>query len=89
TVSRRKPDVDLEDYEGYRFGVSRKHALFALLDQQLSLQDSGSANGTFLNGVRLPAHQAHKVHDGDVIQLGHMTIRIYFAGSEEDIADSE
>lgn len=77
-VSRRGPDVDLEDFEGYRLGVSRKHALIALQNTELALQDYGSANGTYLNGVRLPAHQAHKLHDGDVIQLGHLTIRIYF-----------
>lgn len=79
-VSRRKPDVDLEDFEGYRLGVSRKHALISLRNTELTLQDYGSANGTYLNGVRLPAHQAHKLHDGDVIQLGHLTLRIYFLG---------
>ncbi|MEM6284282.1 MAG: FHA domain-containing protein [Chloroflexota bacterium] len=82
-VSRRKPDVDLEDHEGYRHGVSRKHAMFTLMNQQLSLQDYGSANGTYLNGIRLPAHQAHKVHNGDVMRLGHMAIRIYFVSDDK------
>ena len=27
-VSGRKPEIDMEDYEGYRLGVSRKHAGF-------------------------------------------------------------
>lgn len=77
-VSRRKPDVDLEDFEGYRLGVSRKHAMIALRENILTLQDYGSANGTYLNGVRLPAHQSHKLHDGDVVRLGHLTMRVYF-----------
>jgi hypothetical protein len=77
-VSRRKPDIDLEDFDGYRMGVSRKHAVFSYRSGELALQDYGSANGTFLNGVRLPAHQAHKVHDGDAIRLGHLLMRVYF-----------
>lgn len=77
-VTHRKPDVDLEDHEGYRLGVSRKHAVFALKNSELTLQDYGSANGTYLNGVRLPAHQAHKVHDGDVVRLGRLEMRVFF-----------
>jgi hypothetical protein len=77
-VSRRKPDIDLEDYDGYRLGVSRKHAVVTLKDTELTLQDYGSANGTYLNGVRLPAHQAHKIHDGDVVRLGRLELRVFF-----------
>jgi hypothetical protein len=77
-VSKRRPEIDMEDFAGYRLGVSRKHALIALKDDELTLQDYGSANGTYLNGVRLPAHQAHKLHDGDVIQLGQLSVRVYF-----------
>jgi pSer/pThr/pTyr-binding forkhead associated (FHA) protein len=76
--SRQHPDIDMEDFEGYRMGVSRKHALLTLKGNELSLQDYGSANGTFLNGVRLPAHRAHKIHDGDEVRLGHLSLRIYF-----------
>lgn len=76
--ARIRPEVDLEDYNGYKNGVSRKHALIALRDHELTLQDQGSANGTFLNGVRLPPHRAHKLHDGDEIRLGRLRMRVYF-----------
>lgn len=77
-VSRQRPDIDLEDYKGYRMGVSRKHALISIKGHDLTLQDYGSANGTYLNGVRLPAHRAHKLHDGDEIRLGHLRMRLFF-----------
>jgi len=77
-TARQRPDIDMEDYEGYRLGVSRKHASFSADADELTLQDYGSANGTFLNGVRLPSHQPHKIHDGDVIRFGHLTARVYF-----------
>lgn len=84
------PDVDLEDYEGYRLGVSRKHAQL-LLDQaneELTIQDIGSANGTFLNGVRLPAHRPHKIQDGDEVRLGNLTLRLYFLSEAKPDDDS-
>jgi predicted component of type VI protein secretion system len=80
SLSNHTPDIDMEDHEGYRLGVSRKHAQFLLdeANEELSLQDIGSANGTFLNGVRLPAHRPHKVQDGDEVRLGNLTLRVYF-----------
>jgi pSer/pThr/pTyr-binding forkhead associated (FHA) protein len=58
--------------------VSRKHALLSFANAELVLQDYGSANGTYLNGVRLPAHRSHKISDGDEIRLGHLSMRVYF-----------
>jgi len=80
TLSNHAPDVDMEDYEGYRLGVSRKHAQLLLdeANEELTIQDIGSANGTFLNGVRLPAHRPHKIQDGDEVRLGNLTLRLYF-----------
>lgn len=77
-TSRVIPDIDLEDYNGYRMGVSRKHAMISLRNKELTVQDYGSANGTYLNGVKLPAHRSHKLHDGDEIRLGNLTMRVYF-----------
>jgi hypothetical protein len=77
-LSKHNPDIDFEDFEGYRLGVSRKHARLALEGSEVTLQDFGSANGTYLNGVRIPAHRPHKIHDGDEIRLGHLAMRIYF-----------
>jgi hypothetical protein len=77
-VSQHMPDIDMEDYEGYRLGVSRKHAQLILEVGELNLQDFGSANGTYINGVRLPAHRPHKLHDGDEVRLGNLTLRVYF-----------
>jgi hypothetical protein len=44
--------------------VSRRHAMLRVLDGALWIEDLGSMNGTFLNGVRLAAHQAVRVPDG-------------------------
>jgi serine phosphatase RsbU (regulator of sigma subunit) len=53
--------------------LSRHHARIFRQDDHYQVEDSGSRNGTFLNGVRLrnPASLKH----GDVIQLGEVMIR--------------
>jgi ribosomal protein L32 len=77
-VTGSLPDVDLTAYAGYRMGVSRKHAVIRLQNKQLDLRDLGSSNGTFVNGVRLTAHQPHALRDGDEIALGKMVLKVFF-----------
>jgi hypothetical protein len=48
--------------------VSREHAVVWSSAGQVWLRDAGSANGTFLNGLRLST--ARPLHDGDRIGLG-------------------
>jgi pSer/pThr/pTyr-binding forkhead associated (FHA) protein len=73
------PDVDLTPFAGYRMGVSRRHAAIRFGDEHvLNLWDLGSSNGTYLNGERLNAHRPYRLHDGDELRLGQMTIRIRF-----------
>jgi len=56
-------DVVLSDPQ-----VSRRHASLTWDGRQFIIQDLGSANGTFVNGVRLTGPQA--LQPGDVIGLG-------------------
>ncbi|HME89800.1 MAG TPA: GGDEF domain-containing protein [Myxococcaceae bacterium] len=53
-------------------GISRKHAKVSLgNDNQFQVEDLGSTNGTFLNGVRI---EAAALQDGDKIQIGSNTV---------------
>jgi pSer/pThr/pTyr-binding forkhead associated (FHA) protein len=55
-------------------GVSRLHALLvAGPDGTWSVVDTGSENGTLVNGNTIPANQAVALHDGDRIHLGAWT----------------
>lgn len=57
--------------------VSRHHATFEQLAGTFLLRDLGSANGTFLNGLRLSGTSAIALRDGDVIEIG--SFRLCFA----------
>src|SRR5262249_21476150 len=53
-------------------GISRKHAKVSLgSDNQFQVEDLGSTNGTFLNGVRI---EAAALQDRDKIQIGSNTV---------------
>jgi sigma-B regulation protein RsbU (phosphoserine phosphatase) len=54
--------------------LSRRHLRIARDGENLSVEDLGSRNGTFLNGERLLAPQA--LQDGDRITLGACTLTV-------------
>ena len=54
-------------------GVSRRHALVALDDDNLVLEDMGSKNGTLANGVRI---QRTRLRAGDELRVGPVTLRV-------------
>ncbi|MBX2796091.1 MAG: FHA domain-containing protein [Myxococcales bacterium] len=55
-------------------GVSRYHARLLFDNGSLWLQDAGSRNGVFVNGVRVTGHKALKV--GDAITIADHTFEL-------------
>lgn len=76
--SGQRPDIDLVPYGAYHRGVSRHHAALELAGKRLLLRDLSSANGTFLNGVRLDPHETHQIRDGDRLRMANLTVDVYF-----------
>ncbi|HXG20670.1 MAG TPA: FHA domain-containing protein [Methylomirabilota bacterium] len=68
------PEVDLE-MDDPEARISRKHALIRVGDQ-ISIEDIGSLNGTFVNrGRRLEPGSPVTLHDGDEIIIGKTFLR--------------
>jgi FHA domain-containing protein len=67
-IGRDGADVVLESGK-----VSKVHAVFSIGGGLPSLFDSGSKNGTWINGTRLPAGQAAPVDVGDTIQFASVS----------------
>ena len=71
TIGRRQGlDVQLEDPS-----VSRMHALVQAQNGRYSIIDKGSANGTFLNGLRLAAEQPAQIQNGAVADIGDFKLQ--------------
>ena len=69
TVLGRSDDVDLRLNDD---GVSRHHAAVRMDGDRAVLTDLDSANGTFINGVRISSPRV--LSDGDKISMGGATI---------------
>jgi DNA-binding winged helix-turn-helix (wHTH) protein len=54
--------------------VSRRHARLVLEDESGMLEDLGSKNGTWVNGVQVTAMTP--IHDGDEIRFGSVNARL-------------
>ncbi len=54
--------------------VSRTHAVIKIENQQLTIRDLGSSNGTRVGGVRLQPEEPRKLRVGDAIQVGSVTL---------------
>ncbi len=63
------PDVEIELDDA----VSRRHAEVINRDGSYFLADTGSTNGTLLNGEKLPPHEERPLAYGDRIRVGDRT----------------
>jgi hypothetical protein len=57
--------------------VSKVHAYFSFSGGLLSLADSGSKNGTTLNGVRLTPNEVAPVDLGDTVEFGPVSATVW------------
>ncbi len=64
-------------------GVSRYHARLLFENGSLWLQDAGSRNGVFVNGVRVTGHKALKV--GDSMTIAQHTFELRWLDEEASV----
>ncbi len=69
------PDLDLGVDGGLDAGVSRRHARIIAHESSYLVEDLASANGTFLNGVRLQIQRPVPLNSGDELRLGTLVTR--------------
>ena len=70
------PDIDLTSYRAYEKGVSRLHATIQVGDQQVTVMDLNSVNGTRINGLKIAPQEPHPISHGDILTLGKMKIQL-------------
>ena len=57
--------------------VSKVHAALRMdLQHNLMVADTGSTNGTHINGVRIPYGEARLIEEGDVVAFGDVEVRL-------------
>jgi hypothetical protein len=66
------------------FAISRTHALVELKREGYVITDTGSANGTFVNGVRV-GREGSLLHDGDQVRFARYEFSFLSAGALFDL----
>jgi phage tail-like protein len=69
--------------------ISRHHARFDCTDIQCAIVDLNSANGTFLNGVKIPPQVPIPVESNALIKIGPVEINLEAVKQEERIEPIE
>lgn len=70
------PDIDLTPYQAYESGVSRLHATIKIEKMKIIVIDLGSANGTRVNGKKIPPHTPQPLENGDILTLGKFKLQV-------------
>ncbi|HSJ59359.1 MAG TPA: FHA domain-containing serine/threonine-protein kinase [Anaerolineae bacterium] len=65
--------------------ASRRHAQVRLVGERFYIDDLGSSNGTFVNGLGIPMAQPAQLRDRDEIRMGNTTMLFIQAASPEDL----
>lgn len=56
--------------------VSRKHCLITKLDKRYFVQDLGSSNHTFVNGVMIPRYELMEIKNNDILSIADVDFRV-------------
>lgn len=70
------PDIDTTSFGGADEGVSRMHARIILKGNQYFVEDLDSINSTYVNKIRITAHQLLPLNDDDILVLGRLNFRV-------------
>ena len=78
-VGREDAGLTIEDEE-----ISRRHAVFRPGDGGIEIEDLGSTNGTYVNGVRIEG--ATRLASGDTVKFGRSVLQVESARAAATVA---
>ncbi len=71
------PEIDLTDLDS-KGTVSRRHAIITREGDHVYLEDSGSINGTHVNGARLASGVQRPLQEGDQVCFGDVAFHYHY-----------
>src|SRR5688500_3430680 len=81
-VGREDAGLTIEDEQ-----ISRRHAVVRPADGGLEIEDLGSRNGTFVNGVRIES--ATRLAGGDTVKLGQSVLQLESVRAAATVVSAE
>ena len=81
--------LDLSLYGAHERGVSRDHAVLRYSNNELTLTDLNSSNGTSVNLKKLEPNKPQVLKSGDAFTLGTLTIVVHFESGSEAVPSAD
>jgi pSer/pThr/pTyr-binding forkhead associated (FHA) protein len=69
--------LDLSDFDGFKMGLSRRHALIRQTVSGYEIIDLASTNGTWLNDERLVPYTPYPLQSGSQLRLSRIRLFIF------------
>jgi len=76
--------LDLTEFDGYKMGLSRRHAMIRRTESGYEIIDLASTNGTWLNDERLVPYTTHPLASGTRLRLGRIRLLVFYRFIPED-----
>ena len=81
TIGREGCDIVFSDPD-----VSRRHAAIQMVSGEISIEDLGSTNGTYVNGDRID--ERRRLGDGDRVQIGSIVLMLRAPAAATRLVDT-
>ena len=75
--------LDLSDFDGFRMGLSRRHAMIRQAETGYEIIDLSSTNGTWLNDERLEPYATYPLPSGSRLLLSRIRLIVYYRAVAE------
>ena len=77
-VPTSEPMLDLSDFNGFKMGLSRRHAMVRQTKSGYEIIDLSSTNGTWLNDERLTPYTPYPMPSGSRLLLSRIRLFVYY-----------
>ena len=76
--------LDLSDFDGFKMGMSRRHAMIRRTQTGYEVIDLSSTNGTWVNDQRLVPYRPYPLISGSLLRLSRIRLFVYFRSESEN-----
>jgi len=77
-VPTSEPMLDLSDFDGFKMGLSRRHAMIRQAGSGYEIIDLHSTNGTWLNDERLTPYAPYPLPSGSRLLLSRIRLFVFY-----------
>ena len=77
-IQTSEPMLDLSDFDGFKMGLSRRHAMIRQAGSGYEVIDLHSTNGTWLNDERLVPYAPYPLPSGSRLLLSRIRLYVFY-----------